>query len=93
MAEPTDPPEGAKSGNVVPLPLLRARATDIVREIAKTARWSINIPYSPAAGWRQLVNRRQVELCLLEGYILQDHAKLDEHGNWRFQIARVCVRD
>jgi hypothetical protein len=92
MAEHDDPPAPlATTSNVVPLPLSRARATEIVKEIAKTDRWSINIPYSPKQIWRQLVNRRQVELCLLEGWILEDHARLDEHDNWRFSIARVCA--
>ena len=92
MAEPTDSADGASSGsNVVPLPLTRARATDIVRQIAKTARWSVIVPYTPAQPWRQLVNRRQVALCLLEGYVLEEHTSLDEHGNWRFHIGRVCA--
>jgi len=91
MTEPSEPPESAASGEVVPLPLTRSRATEIVKEIAKTDRWSINIKYEPTQTWRRLVNRRQVELCLLEGYILDERAALDEYGNWRFEIARVCA--
>lgn len=76
---------------VATLPLSRSRATEIVREIAKTSvRWSINIPYKPTEEWRRLVNRRQVELCLQEGYVLDERATLDEHDNWRFKMARVC---
>jgi hypothetical protein len=77
--------------DVIPLPLSRSRATEIVREIAKNSdRWSINVQYEPTQAWRMLVNRRQVELCLLEGYILDDRATLDAYDNWRFKIARVC---
>lgn len=73
-------------------PLSRVQATDIVRDIAKTSsRWSINVPYDQEQDWRRIVNRRQVELCLREGYILNDVARADEHGNYRFQIARVCA--
>jgi hypothetical protein len=78
--------------HVTPFPLTRARATEIVREIAKdSSRWSINVPYRDTQKWRGLVNRRQVEWCLLDGYVLQERAELDEHGNWRFNIARVCA--
>jgi hypothetical protein len=91
MAESTEPPEFAPGRVVVPLPLTRSQLTEIVRGIAKTARWSINIKYEPSQEWRRLVNRRQVELCLLEGYVLDDRASLDPHDNWRFSIARVCA--
>lgn len=79
-----------KDPKVIPLPLIRERATEIVREISKTDRWSVHIQYPPNGEWRRVVNRRQIELCLKEGYILQKHARLDEHGNWRFSIGRVC---
>ncbi len=77
--------------DVVPLPLTRARATEIVREIAKdSSRWSVTIRYGATQQWRALVNRRQVERCLLDGYIREEKAWLDEHDNWRFTIGRVC---
>ncbi len=48
------------TSNVAPLPLTRARATEI-------------------------------QFCLREGYVLEEIATLDEFGNWRFHIARVCA--
>jgi hypothetical protein len=76
----------------VQLPLTRARATAIVREVAKdSGRWSINVKYEPTHEWRRLVNRRQVEACLEEGYVLDETVHLDEFGNWRFRIGRVCA--
>lgn len=77
---------------VVPLPLTRAQATERVREIAKDSRrWAITMPYGKKEAWRRAVNQRQVDLCLREGYVLDEHARLDEHGHWRFRIARVCA--
>jgi hypothetical protein len=78
---------------VIQMPLTRARVTEIVREIAKAdpPRWSIVIGYDANADWRKLVNSRQVLLCLEEGYVLDERARLDEHGNWEFEIARVCA--
>jgi hypothetical protein len=78
--------------NVVPIPLSRARATEVVREIAKdSARWSVHIQYPAIHDWRRIVNRRQIQACLLEGWVMEDRASIDEHGNWRFRIARVCA--
>lgn len=77
--------------NVTPLPLTRARATELVREIERAGRWSIVIQKELAPGYKWLVNMRQIDLCLKEGWILDDHAKLDEKGNWRFDIGRVCA--
>jgi hypothetical protein len=78
---------------VTPMPPTRARLTDIVREIAKSQppRWSIVISYDARADWRRAVNSRQVLLCLQEGYVLDERATLDAHGNWEFQVARVCA--
>ncbi len=36
------------------------------------------------------MNRRQIQFCLREGYVLEEFATLDEFGNWRFHMARVC---
>lgn len=47
--------------------------------------------YETGQDWRKLVNRRQVELCLKEGYILETHGALDTYGNWTFRMARVCA--
>lgn len=79
--------------NVTPMPLSRARLTEIVREIAASQppRWSIVVQYDANTDWRRVVNSRQVLLCLEEGWVLEEHATLDEHGNWEFQIARVCA--
>jgi len=81
-----------ETSNVARLPLTRARATEIIREIAKDSqRWTITIAYSQNLNWRKLVNRRQIQFCLHEGYVLEETATLDEFGNWRFHIARVCA--
>lgn len=86
---PDDPDSGSK---VVPLPLSRERATEIIREIARDSRrWSIVIPYKDPDLWRGFVNRRHIERILREGYVLQEHAELDDKGNWTCQIARVCA--
>ena len=82
--------ERPRDARIAVLPLTRSRATDIVREVARAGRWSINVQYRPTEEWRRLVNRRQIESCLLEGYVLDDKAELDDNDNWRFQIARVC---
>ena len=77
---------------VVQLPLTRAQATERMREIAKDSqRWSIVRSYAHTQEWRKLVNRRQVALCLEEGWILQDRINADQHGWWRFSVARVCA--
>jgi hypothetical protein len=77
---------------VIPLPLSRTQMTELVRDIASdSSRWSINVAYSDKQDWRKLVNRRQVDLCLREGYVLDDRSRLDEHGYWRFRVARVCA--
>lgn len=81
-----------KRTKVVPLPLTKARATEIVRSIAKDSRrWVVTVQYRDDQEWRNLVNRRQIELCLKEGYVLEKKIGQDEHGNWRFRIARVCA--
>jgi hypothetical protein len=73
------------------LPLSRARATAIVQEIAKdSGRWSINMPLGAGTGWRQLVNRRHISLCLREGLVQDEFATLDEHDCWRFEMERMC---
>lgn len=76
--------------NVVQLPLTRERTTEIVREIARAERWSVNMDYDADQQYRRTLNRRQVDRCLREGYVLDDHAKLDSNGNWRTRIVQVC---
>jgi len=78
--------------NVARFPLTRARATEIVREIVEDSRrWTITVTYEHNQNWRERVNRRQIQFCLREGYVLEETATLDEFGNWRFHIARVCA--
>jgi hypothetical protein len=79
---------------VVPLPLRRERLTEIVREIAADdQRWFVVVKPDGSEGitWHYLVNRKQVALCLREGYVLDEHATRDKHGNWQFRIVRVCA--
>jgi hypothetical protein len=81
----------AKNPKVTRLPLTRAQATEIVREISgDSTRWAVMVQYKNNADWHKVVNRRQIELCLREGYILVERASMDENNNWRFSIARVC---
>jgi len=76
---------------VTPLPPNKIRITAIIREIASdSARWSINVPAEDWQAIRHLVNKRQVERCLLDGFVIEDHAWLDEHDNWRCSVGRVC---
>jgi hypothetical protein len=78
--------------NVVTLPPSRERLTDIVKAIAaESNRWSINAVLPTDQGGRSMVNRRQVELCLKEGYVCDERASIDRHGNWQFEMARVCA--
>lgn len=80
------------TSNVARLPLTRTRATEIVREIVEDSqRWAITVTYAHNQNWRGRVNRRQIQFCLREGYVLEETASLDEFGNWRFHIARVCA--
>jgi hypothetical protein len=84
--------ERQPASNVVPLPLSRERLTEIVREIATDdARWFLVVKPDGSKGvtWNWLVNRRQVQLCLKEGYVLDERAARDEHGFWRFRITGV----
>jgi hypothetical protein len=84
--------EEPKKADVVRLPPTRERLTEFVREIGlDSTRWSIAVPYKSGQDWRKLVNRRQIELCLRDGYILDARATQDAHGNWAFRIARVCA--
>ena len=76
---------------VVSMPMSRERVTDIIREIAKDSnRWPVVVPYEETDDWRKKVNRRQIGLCLREGYVLEDRVSADENGYWRFHVARVC---
>jgi hypothetical protein len=76
---------------VTPLPLSKIRITAIIREIASdSARWSINVAAADLHATRHLVNKRQVERCLLDGYVIEEYATLDEHDNWRCSVGRVC---
>ena len=60
------------TSKVTRLPLTRARATEIVREIVEDSqRWAITVPYTHNQNWRELVNRRQIQFCLREGYVLE----------------------
>jgi len=80
------------TSNIVRLPLTRARATEIVREIVEDSqRWAITVTYAHSQNWRERVNRRQIQFCLREGYVLEETATLDKFGNWRFHMARVCA--
>jgi len=82
-------PRGKK---VVPIPITREKGTEIVREIAKDSRrWPILLEYSERQEWFQIVNRRQIELCLKEGYILEDKSTVNDHGHHEFSIVRVCA--
>ena len=49
------------------------------------------LPYGQNHDWRRQVNRGQIELCLHDGYVLDERAAVDQHGNWAFKIARVCA--
>jgi len=51
----------------------------------------ITMTYAQNQTWRELVNRRQIQLCLSKGYILENTANMDRFGNWRFHIVRVCA--
>jgi hypothetical protein len=82
----------ASEQRVQQIPPTRERLTDIVREIAAaSSRWSLNAAVPTTIDGRSIVNRRQVELCLREGYILDERASTDRHGNWKFEMARVCA--
>jgi len=82
---------GRESHNVVTLPLTKERLTDIAREIGKDSeRWPVIIPYGEDQNWQQSVNRRQIELCLREGYVVEKRVTADKHGYWRFNLVRVC---
>lgn len=82
---------GKKPDKISRLPLSRERITEIVRDIARDSRWVPLPGYSEKQDWRKAVNNRQIQLCLAEGYVLEEHATLDEHGHWIFHIARVCA--
>jgi len=51
----------------------------------------ITMTYAQNQAWRKLINRRQIPLCLSEGYILENTANMDKFGSWRFNIVRVCA--
>jgi hypothetical protein len=77
---------------VTRLPITREKATEIVREISEDSRrWAVLVVYEEHQEWRQLVNRRQIELRLKEGYILEPRSTVNEHGHHVFSIARVCA--
>lgn len=87
--------ESKSASNVVPIPPRRERLTEIVREIGAAEEGRLFLLVQPDGSkgvtWNYLVNRRQVALCLREGYVLDEYATKDEHGYWRFRIVRVCA--
>lgn len=80
------------NAKVVRLPLSRERITDLVREIVEAGRVVIAVDVTDGKSpFRLGITTRTVDLCLREGYVIDEHARADEFGNWRIQIGRVCA--
>jgi hypothetical protein len=78
---------GAK---VIAMPLPRARAGDLVRGIVDAGRWSITVQRIGLGPKATLVSRH-IEAVLQGGWIEDEHAEVDEHGNYRFRMVRLVA--
>lgn len=74
-----------EKNNVVPMPMTRQRAEDLLRQAGQDTSKLVNtMTYLPEEVWFEVVSHRQIVLCLTEGKIVKDPT-MDEHGNF------VCV--
>ena len=73
------------------LPLPRARATAIVREVVEAGRWSLITQGLPQGKNSRQVFLREIENVLKDGQMIEDSAEADEHDCFRFSMVRVCA--
>jgi hypothetical protein len=77
--------------NVSLMPLPRARATAIVREVVEAGRWSLITQGTRQGQNSRQVFLREVENVLKDGQMIDDVAEADEHNCYRFEMVRVCA--
>jgi len=76
--------------NVVPIPLSKAAAIRLLRETASDdSRISINVALHEGP-WRNLIDYRQIMLCVREGSLVQ-HPGVDDLGNPVFVLERYSA--
>jgi hypothetical protein len=73
---------------IIHMPIAKARAKDMVRDILDAGRRSI---VTQGSGGRQRITSRQIDTVLRTGWIEQDHVHADEHGNYRFEMVGFCA--
>ncbi|MGL4635679.1 MAG: DUF4258 domain-containing protein [Beijerinckiaceae bacterium] len=72
---------------IVPLELTEKRALQIVREIAKDTNNIVIIEHSDKARRKRGFSRRQIELCVQKGTIVEGPF-LNQKGNWQVNLFR-----
>lgn len=72
---------------VVPLELTAVAALRLVREIAADTNNIVVIPYGKRKTAGRGINRRQLELCVQKGTIIEGPF-MNQHGNWQMNFYR-----
>lgn len=76
--------------DVIPFPIPKERALDLLRETAQSSSRVVTPTPPPEWGdWRRLVNRREIILCLQRGELIGGPL-LDEYSNWRCVLRCFC---
>ncbi len=75
---------------IVAIPLSKAAALRLLRDTASDDSRVNIIAQLHEGPWRQLIDYRQIMLCLREGSLVQ-HPKVDEHGSTLFVLERYSA--
>lgn len=73
--------------DVVPLTLTADRALRTIRELAADTNRIVIVKHGKMAQRRRQISRRQVELCVQKGTIIEGPF-YNQHGNWQVTIYR-----
>jgi hypothetical protein len=72
---------------IIPLKLTPASAIKLIRELAADTNNIVIIPYGKKRTRERQITRRQVELCVQRGTIVEGPF-MNGHGNWQMNLYR-----
>ncbi len=76
--------------HVVPLPMRRATALKLVRELVRDTDNIVLLPHARKRMKKRSINNRQIEICLRLG-IIREGPFMNQHGNWQVTMERLAA--
>lgn len=75
------------TAQIVPLNLTPSHALRVIKALAKDTTNIVVIPYGRKRAKQRKVTRRQIELCVQRGTIVEGPFK-NQHGHWQVNLYR-----